>query len=61
MTEVLNPDGTPHATNTRAPLAALIDDKVIAEAPLFGFEQEVRPWWGMGGGLRTGWQLQRWW
>jgi glutamine synthetase len=40
MTEVLNPDGTPHETNTRAPLAALINDKVRAEAPLFGFEQE---------------------
>lgn len=40
MTEVLNPDGTPHETNTRAPLAALVDAKVQAEAPLFGFEQE---------------------
>ena len=40
MCDVLNPDGTPHATNTRAPLAALIDAKVKAEAPLFGFEQE---------------------
>jgi glutamine synthetase len=39
MTEVLSPDGTPHPTNTRAPLAALIDDKVEKEAPLFGFEQ----------------------
>lgn len=40
MTEVLSPDGNPHPTNTRSPLAALIDDKVRAEAPLFGFEQE---------------------
>lgn len=40
MCEVLSPDGNPHPTNTRAPLAALIDDKVIQEAPLFGFEQE---------------------
>lgn len=40
MTEVLSPDGEPHPTNTRSPLAALIDDKVKAEAPLFGFEQE---------------------
>jgi hypothetical protein len=28
MCEVLSPDGTPHPTNTRAQLAALIDDKV---------------------------------
>ena len=40
MTEVLSPNGEPHPTNTRSPLAALIDDKVTAEAPLFGFEQE---------------------
>jgi hypothetical protein len=40
MCEVLSPNGEPHSTNTRAPLAALIDDKVKAEAPLFGFEQE---------------------
>ena len=49
MTEVLNPDGTPHETNTRAPLAALVDDKVKAEAPLFGFEQ-VRGGRGRVGG-----------
>jgi hypothetical protein len=40
MCEVLNPDATPHATNTRAPLLALIDDDVRAQAPLYGFEQE---------------------
>eukprot|EP00878_Enallax_costatus_P024271 GHUV01025895.1.p2 GENE.GHUV01025895.1~~GHUV01025895.1.p2 ORF type:complete len:172 (+),score=43.99 GHUV01025895.1:51-518(+) len=38
MCEVLSPDGEPHPTNTRAQLAALINDKVEAEAPLFGFE-----------------------
>jgi glutamine synthetase len=40
MCEVLSPNGEPHPTNTRAQLAALINDKVEAEAPLFGFEQE---------------------
>lgn len=33
------PQGNPHATNTRAQLEAIINDKVTAEAPLFGFEQ----------------------
>lgn len=40
MTEVLSPNGEPHPTNTRSQLAALIDEKVEKEAPLFGFEQE---------------------
>ncbi len=40
MCEVLSPDGTPHPTNTRAQLRELIDDKVIAEDCLYGFEQE---------------------
>ncbi|DBA69172.1 TPA: putative glutamine synthetase glutamine amidotransferase [Trebouxia sp. C0005] len=40
LCEVFYPDGTPHETNTRAKLEALIDDKVRAEAPLYGFEQE---------------------
>ena len=31
MTEVLSPDGTPHPTNTRAALTAIVDDKVLAE------------------------------
>lgn len=39
MTEVLSPNGEPHPTNTRSQLAALINDKVKEEAPLFGFEQ----------------------
>ena len=30
----------PHVTNTRAPLAAIIDEAVEKEAPLYGFEQE---------------------
>jgi hypothetical protein len=40
LCEVMNPDGTPHATNTRAQLRAVIDNKVSSEAPLFGWEQE---------------------
>lgn len=40
MCEVFGPDGTPHPTNTRAKLRALIDDKVEAEKLLYGFEQE---------------------
>jgi glutamine synthetase len=40
MCEVLSPDGTPHPTNTRAKLSALIDDEVKAAACLYGFEQE---------------------
>lgn len=40
LCEVLNPDGTPHASNTRAPLKAVVDKMDPAEKPLFGFEQE---------------------
>lgn len=40
LCEVFYPDGTPHETNTRAKLEALIDDKVRAEKPWYGFEQE---------------------
>ena len=39
MCEVFYPDGSPHETNTRAKLEALIDDKVRAEETLYGFEQ----------------------
>ena len=39
LCEVFYPDGTPHETNTRAKLEALVTDKVKAEAPLYGFEQ----------------------
>ncbi len=35
MTEVLNPDGTPHETNSRATIASDVDDDFW-----FGFEQE---------------------
>jgi hypothetical protein len=56
--EVLNPDGTPHETNTRAPLAALINDKVRAEAPLFGFEQGETPFGG-GHAASTRWPSLR--
>ena len=37
--DVLNPDGTPHATNTRAQLVELLSPDVVAEKPLYGFEQ----------------------
>lgn len=57
MCEVLDPEGKPHPTNTRAPLAALINDKVVKADPWFGFEQEYtmlqqdgRPYgWPAGG------------
>lgn len=39
LCEVMYPDGTPHETNTRSKLEALITDKVRKEACLFGFEQ----------------------
>lgn len=39
LCEVFYPDGTPHETNTRAKLEALMDDKVRKAACLFGFEQ----------------------
>ncbi len=37
--DVLNPDGTPHDTNTRAKLVELLTPDVVAEQPLYGFEQ----------------------
>lgn len=37
---VMNPDGTPHETNHRQPLMDLLDDEILAEEPLYGFEQE---------------------
>lgn len=40
MCEVLNPDSTPHATNTRAQLRSLLTADVVSEAPMYGFEQE---------------------
>ncbi len=40
LCEVLNADGTPHATNTRAPLRAELDAGAADEEPWFGFEQE---------------------
>jgi len=40
MCDVLAPDGKPHATNTRAPLAAICDAAVDAQECLYGFEQE---------------------
>src|SRR3989344_7851848 len=39
MCEVLNPDGTPHLTNTRSVLAT-VAAKFSAHKPLFGVEQE---------------------
>jgi len=40
MCEVFAPDGTPHPTNNRSKLEAIIDDAVIAADCWFGFEQE---------------------
>ena len=39
MCDVLNPDGSPHDTNTRARLVELLTPDVVAERPLYGFEQ----------------------
>lgn len=39
MCEVLNPDGTPHETNTRAQLRELLTPHVIEQECLYGFEQ----------------------
>ncbi len=39
MCAVYNPDDTPHVTNTRAQLSALIDADVEKAACLYGFEQ----------------------
>jgi len=42
--DVLNPDGSPHETNTRAKLVELLTPDVIAEKPLYGFEQVRHIW-----------------
>ena len=39
MCDVRNPDSTPHATNTRAKLVDLLTPDVVAEKPMYGFEQ----------------------
>lgn len=39
LCEVMNPDGSPHYSNTRAPLRA-VAEKCAAEEPWFGLEQE---------------------
>lgn len=40
MCEVMNPDGTPHESNTRAKLREVLDAGAAKEEPWFGFEQE---------------------
>eukprot|EP00899_Mesostigma_viride_P002356 jgi/Mesvir1/12120/Mv00381-RA.1 len=40
LCDVLSPDGEPHPSNTRAKLAAIIDEKVKAHDCWFGIEQE---------------------
>lgn len=40
MCEVYSPDGKPHPSNTRAKLREVLTDKVLAEEPWFGLEQE---------------------
>lgn len=50
ISEVYNPDGTPHITNTRAKLAE-VSEKYKKEEPIFGFEQEYtlyRKDWPLG-------------
>ncbi len=42
MCDVLNPDSSPHATNTRAKLVELLTPDVVAEKPMYGFEQVQR-------------------
>lgn len=56
MCDVLDPDGKPHASNTRAMLDAIINDAVKAEAPLFGFEQEYTML-AKGGSHPYGWPI----
>lgn len=40
IAEVYNPDGTPHRTNSRAQLRAVLDAGAAAQDPWCGFEQE---------------------
>lgn len=40
LCEVLKGDGTPHESNTRAPLRKVLDDGAADQKPWFGFEQE---------------------
>jgi glutamine synthetase len=40
LCEVTKPDGTPHETNQRARLRAVLDSGAAADEPWFGFEQE---------------------
>ncbi len=40
MTEVYNPDGTPHESNSRAQLRAVLDAGAAEQNPWAGFEQE---------------------
>jgi len=40
LCEVLNPDGTPHETNTRHLIKSVLSQDIVDEDTLFGFEQE---------------------
>jgi glutamine synthetase len=40
MCEVMNPDGTPHESNSRAQLRAVLDAGADSQDPWIGFEQE---------------------
>jgi hypothetical protein len=42
LCEVLNSDGTPHRTNSRAALQQVVDSSTGSAEPLFGFEQVSR-------------------
>jgi glutamine synthetase len=43
LCSVYNPDDTPHVTNTRAMLENMLTPAMLAEKPLYGFEQARRP------------------
>lgn len=40
LCEVLNPDGTPHSTNTRRKIVDILTPEIIEQDTWFGFEQE---------------------
>lgn len=48
MCEVLNPDGTPHSSNTRAALRDLLEAGAQEQEPVAGFEQEYTIFQGQG-------------
>jgi glutamine synthetase len=51
---VMSPDGTAHETNQRQALMDILDDEILAEEPLYGFEQEYTM---MKGNTVYGWPM----